>query len=201
MVQQKESQRSAMVHLSSQDYSALVVITTPSNKKPGQTKSGSKGSSIDCDLSKCDYSRKERHDKQHYWKLNGHPTWGLTWWTSASTSGNTNALSQDEVLTLQHLIARFNTLTPIASTSSSNFAYTSILVSVLGTYSNRFFWYFLFLHYIPCSGKDKVRAADGFCPLYLGRVLFTDLQKFLSSILHVPMFLTNLPSVNSAAPP
>lgn len=142
IVQQEESQRHAMVHSVGQDHSTLAVVHTILDSKPIQPKFGGKGSSIDQDLLKCDYCRKERHDKEHCWKLNGCPTRRRRGGrvgtvcsqlhvskTASGLSSDSRALSQDEVLALRRLVTRLDTSTPLASssTSSSHFAYIGTL--------------------------------------------------------------------------
>ena len=55
----------------------------------------------------------------------------------------------------------------------------------------------LFSTYIPCSGKDKVRTVDGNFSSVSGKgVIHISDSLSLSSVLHVPNFLTNLLSIS-----
>jgi hypothetical protein len=56
----------------------------------------------------------------------------------------------------------------------------------------------LFTSYMPCSGKDKVRVADGSMAPIMGRgSIYCTKSLSLSPVLHVPKFPVNLLSVSS----
>ncbi|XP_028102216.1 vesicular-fusion protein sec18-like [Camellia sinensis] len=74
LVQQEESRRSAMVHSSIHDRSALVVAPPPRAPRPSPVQFESQGTLVDRDRLKCDYRGTDRHDREHCWKLNGRPT-------------------------------------------------------------------------------------------------------------------------------
>ncbi|GMP74242.1 hypothetical protein CsSME_00031710 [Camellia sinensis var. sinensis] len=91
---------------------------------------------------------KDRHDREHCWKLHGHPTRGRSCGSgvhpqarvfeiTASAPGDTGSISQDELRTLRRLMAwldSLSTLTPFSSVSS-NFADIGISTSALSTSS------------------------------------------------------------------
>ncbi|CAL5418427.1 unnamed protein product [Camellia sinensis] len=222
LVQQEESRRSAMVHSSIQDRSALAVTPPSRAPRPSPVQSGSQGTLVDRDRLKCDYCGKDRHDREHCWKLNGRPTRGRGRGSTARPQAHVseiavspsepNTLSQDELHTLRRLMARLDSpSTTVSSTSaSSNFANTGIPASALSTLSSPS-WIIdsgatdhmtgassLFYSYSPCSGRDKVRVADGTLSSVSGKgsVHCSSLLS-LSSVLHVPTFSTNLLSVSS----
>ena len=60
--QQEESRRSAMVHSSIQDHSALVVAPPTRAPRPSPVQSGSQGTLVDRDCLKCDHCGKDRHN-------------------------------------------------------------------------------------------------------------------------------------------
>ena len=71
LVQQEESCRSAMVHAPVLDRSAMVVGPKSGDALPLQPQGGGKGPLVDRDRLKCEYCGKDRHDKEHCWKLHG----------------------------------------------------------------------------------------------------------------------------------
>ncbi|GMQ09400.1 hypothetical protein CsSME_00052791 [Camellia sinensis var. sinensis] len=156
---QEESYRSAMVHAPVQDQSAMVVGSKSRDTPP------------------------YRHDKEHCWKLHGRPTRGCgrgrgvrpqahVSEITASASDDVGSISQDELHTLRCLIARLDSLSTLApsSSASSNFAHTGISASALSTFSsspwiidsdatNHMMGTSSFFHsYSPSSGRDKELA-------------------------------------------
>ncbi|GMP92340.1 hypothetical protein CsSME_00042602 [Camellia sinensis var. sinensis] len=174
LVQQEESRRSAMVHSSIQDRSALAVAPPPRAPRPSPVQSGSQG--------RGSTARPQAHVSE-----------------IAVSPSEPNTLSQDELHTLRRLMARLDSpSTTVSSTSaSSNFANTGIPASALSTLSSPS-WIIdsgatdhmtgassLFYSYSPCSGRDKVRVADGTLSSVSGKgsVHCSSLLS-LSSVLH-----------------
>ncbi|CAL5357812.1 unnamed protein product [Camellia sinensis] len=172
---------------------------------------------------KCEYCGKDRHDKEHCWKLHGRPTRGRgrgggvrpqahVSETTASASNDASSISPDELHTLRRLMARLDSSSALAPSSSAsfNFAHTGISASALSASSSSP-WIIdsgatdhmtgtssFFHSYSPSSGRDKVRVADGTLSSISGKgsVRCTSLLS-LSSVLRVPNFSTNLLSVSS----
>ncbi|GMP41060.1 hypothetical protein CsSME_00011283 [Camellia sinensis var. sinensis] len=149
------------------DRSALAVAPPPRAPRPSPVQS------------------RNRHDREHCWKLNGRPTRGRGRGSIARPQAHVSeiavspsepsTLSQDELHTLRRLMARLDSPSTIVSSTSasSNFANTGIPASALSTLSSPS-WIIdsdatdhmtgassLFYSYSPCSGRDKVRVADG----------------------------------------
>ncbi|GMP30810.1 hypothetical protein CsSME_00005303 [Camellia sinensis var. sinensis] len=97
------------------------------------------------------YCGKDKHDKEHCWKLHGRPTRGRgrgrgrgvrpqahVSETTASASDDTGSISQDELHTLRRLMARLDSSSALApsSSASSNFARTCIPASALSASSS-----------------------------------------------------------------
>ena len=118
---------------------------------------------------------------------------------------SSNALSSSELETLRRLMTRLDT-----STASSSFASGNLATSVSAFNSHTSLPWIIdsgasdhmtgsspvFCAYTPCSGRDKVRIADGTVSSVSGKglVRVTPLLS-LSSVLHVPNFTTNLLSI------
>ncbi|KAJ9171182.1 hypothetical protein P3X46_014579 [Hevea brasiliensis] len=128
-VQQEESKRSAMIHSMSVDKTRLVA---------NSSREQSHGSS-DKDQLHCDYYGKNRHTKEHYWKLHRRPTkrregkrMGLTRpQANVSEAVNlsedtttTEMFSNEEVQTLRRLLSQLESQS--TTVASSNFVNSGI---------------------------------------------------------------------------
>ncbi|GMP60730.1 hypothetical protein CsSME_00023473 [Camellia sinensis var. sinensis] len=137
-----------MVHSPIQDRSALVVAFPTRDPKPSPVQFGDKGTMVDRDRLKCDYCGKDRHDREHCWKLNSCLTQGRGRGSTTrpqayvseiapSTPCEPSTPSKDELHTLRRLMAWLDSpSTTIPLTSAlSNFVHTSIPASALSTFS------------------------------------------------------------------
>ncbi|XP_058222135.1 uncharacterized protein LOC131332063 [Rhododendron vialii] len=152
IVQQEESRRGAMLHSPISDHSTLVA--TPqghfgSDSEPifqgGKSQSGTSSGPPDRASLQCDYCHNTGHTRDFCWKLHGKPSRGRGGGrgghgrgpvrsraqarVSESTSNHIGGFSQGEIQTLRHLMARANSSSTIASSStaaptSSYFAHT-----------------------------------------------------------------------------
>jgi hypothetical protein len=126
--------------------------------------------------------------------------------TSSSTT-DTWGLSKDEVEALHRLMSRLDT----PATAASSFALTGNLVTALnasatppddpwvidlGASDHMTGMSHLFSSYNPCSGRDKVRIADGsLSPISSKGSVSVTPSMTLTSVLHVPNLAVNLLSI------
>ncbi|GMP55134.1 hypothetical protein CsSME_00020046 [Camellia sinensis var. sinensis] len=151
--EREESRRSAMVHAPVLDRSAMVVGPKSRDTPP--------------------FLPPDRHDKKHCWKLHGRPTRGRgrgggvrpqahVSETTASASNDASSISPNELHTLRRLMARLDSSSALApsSSASSNFAHTGISASIIdsGATDHMTGTSSFFHSYSPSSGQDKELA-------------------------------------------
>ncbi|GAV69859.1 UBN2_3 domain-containing protein [Cephalotus follicularis] len=205
-VQKEESRRIAMMLSNTQDRSALVANLTQKAKE-----------TMDRDQIKCDHCGKTRHTKETCWKLHGRPIRGrggkrmgpprsqahFSETTEFIPNSNVGHLSKEEVQALKQIMSQLETSSSFVM-PSSNFAHSgtsehafltsspvdsSSWVIDSGTSKHMTGSPYLFSSYVPSSGKDKVRIADGSFSSISGKgsIQCTPNLK-LPSILRVPSF-------------
>ncbi|KAJ7951046.1 Retrovirus-related Pol polyprotein from transposon TNT 1-94 [Quillaja saponaria] len=217
-VQQEESRRIAMLHVVTRERSAMVATPIPKESKGVHTRGIEIARGSDKDDLQCDYCGKTRHTRDTCWKLHGRPTRGrggrfvgpprsrahVSDTVESSPSTESSALNPEEMQHLRRLMAKLDGC-PSTSAASSHHALGThsttdsepwIIDSgasdhMTGTSRN-------FSTYFPCSGKDKVRVADGSLSTISGKGSIQCTPTLpLSSVLHVPKFSMNLLSISS----
>ncbi|XP_073117068.1 uncharacterized protein [Elaeis guineensis] len=141
----------------------------------------------------CDHCHKPGHIKAYCYELHGRPNRGRgrgggRFGRGREDSSNQPASSQDN-------FAQIDISDQIHALNCSNF---SPWVVDSGASNHMTGSFRDFVSYIPCSGRDKVRFADGSFILISGKGSIKCTSELsLSSVLHVPRFSINLLSINA----
>ncbi|GAV86514.1 UBN2_3 domain-containing protein [Cephalotus follicularis] len=220
LIQHEERHRNSMMPVVHPELSALAIMpqppTTTSDLKPDPT---NKNPVV------CDYCGKSRHTRATCWKLHGRPFRGrgghstsgrpqaqMTE-TSASphhpTIDSVVALSSEQILALQRMLSQqqLDTSTTQGPSVGSSHGASNLAQSL--AHSSNSDWLLdsgasdhmtssskFFETYIPCSGKDTIRVANGSLSSISGKCSIHCTPSISSSsVLHVLTFVQIYPSI------